>query len=120
MCLPRVCGPAVGYRVLGHVALAYRAAEMTTNPAPGVKLDPDVLADTVPLRRVGTIQVCSCYKCRDIRELIGERIWQVRRFSWPAVQGRMSTERSGWWMGGGLGRLQAHIRIRMFMSLDLL
>lgn len=31
-------------------------SEMTTNPAPGVKLDPDALADTVPLRRVGTIK----------------------------------------------------------------
>ncbi|KAF8743778.1 hypothetical protein AX14_000738 [Amanita brunnescens Koide BX004] len=31
-------------------------SEMTTNPAPGVKLDPDTLADTVPLRRVGTIK----------------------------------------------------------------
>ncbi|PFH54038.1 hypothetical protein AMATHDRAFT_136157 [Amanita thiersii Skay4041] len=29
-------------------------SEMTTNPAPGVKLDPHVLASTVPLRRVGT------------------------------------------------------------------
>ena len=60
MCLLRVCGPVVGDRVLGYVALAHRTAEMTTNPAPGVKLDPEVLADTVPLRRVGTIQVCSC------------------------------------------------------------
>jgi hypothetical protein len=84
---------------------------MTTNPAPGVKLDPEVLAAAVPLRRVGTIQVCSCYKCQDIRELTGERIWQVQRFSWPAVQERMSMERSGWWMGGGLGRSRAHIRI---------
>ncbi|KAF8627464.1 hypothetical protein AX17_006277 [Amanita inopinata Kibby_2008] len=35
-------------------------SEMTTNPAPGVKLDPQVLADTVPLRRVGTPEVRIC------------------------------------------------------------
>ncbi|KAF8631073.1 hypothetical protein AX15_002675 [Amanita polypyramis BW_CC] len=32
-------------------------SEMTTNPAPGVHLDPDALADAVPLRRAGTIKV---------------------------------------------------------------
>ncbi|KAK2465298.1 hypothetical protein APHAL10511_002652 [Amanita phalloides] len=31
-------------------------SEMTTNPAPGVKLDPDALASTVPLRRAGTMK----------------------------------------------------------------
>lgn len=60
MYLHRVCGRAVGYRVLDCVALVHKVAEMTTNPAPGVKLDPNILADTVPLRRVGTIKVC-CY-----------------------------------------------------------
>ncbi|KAM6494296.1 hypothetical protein JOM56_010657 [Amanita muscaria] len=29
-------------------------SEMTTNPAPGVELDPEVLAQSVPLKRVGT------------------------------------------------------------------
>lgn len=62
MCLPRVCGRAVGYRVVDRVALVDKVAEMTTNPAPGVKLDPNILAATVPLRRVGTIKVCCCGK----------------------------------------------------------
>jgi len=29
---------------------------MTTSPTPSFKLDPHVLADTVPLRRVGTLE----------------------------------------------------------------
>lgn len=55
-----MCGRAVGYRVVDRVALVDFVVEMTTNPAPGVKLDPNILADTVPLRRVGTIKV-GCY-----------------------------------------------------------
>ena len=31
--------------------------EMTTNPAPGIKLDPSALGDSVPLRRTGTEEV---------------------------------------------------------------
>lgn len=111
MCLPQVCGLAVGCRVVGRVALLDKVTEMTTNPAPGVKLDPDTLADTVPLRRVGTIKVCCGKFNVRISELTGERIWPEQHFSWLAVQGRMSMGQCGWWMGGGLGRFQAHIRI---------
>ena len=50
---------------MDRIALVDFVAEMTTNPAPGVKLDPNILADTVPLRRVGTIKV-GCYGKFDV------------------------------------------------------
>ena len=34
--------------------------EMTTSPTPGFTLDPQILADKTPLRRVGTAEVCFC------------------------------------------------------------
>jgi len=37
-----------------HVYSFYETKEMTTSPTPDFKLDPNALAASVPLRRVGT------------------------------------------------------------------
>lgn len=56
---------------------------MTTCPTPTFKLDPKVLAETVPLRRVGTQQVCIkfCHNCTMMFNIYC-RIWQALPFSW--------------------------------------
>lgn len=52
---------------------------MTTSPVPDFKLDPSVLAESVPLRRVGTEEVCSRFILftRPVL-IIVHRIWQVQ------------------------------------------
>ncbi len=43
---------------------------MTTSPTPTFKLNPQVLADTVPLRRVGTEEVCFPVCVRSMPRLL--------------------------------------------------
>lgn len=73
-------------------------AEMTTSPTPAFKLNPQVLADTVPLRRVGTQEVCCPTGIGHKGMLtLCARTWQGRYFSWLVVLGLMSMGQCGLW-----------------------
>ena len=107
-------------------SLLYETEDMTTSPTPTSKLDPNALAETVPLRRVGTPEVRIIHLSHDVMGtyiyIYICRTWQVPSFSWRVGLAPMSMALCGSLMVAELAQCQVTIKIhsaaRCTYSLD--